>query len=281
MALNNASAAEPTDFDPNTSLGNEASKRAGMEVTDPKTGETSIKSLVGVDSNWGLLVWAGELLDPEMDPHPDDRPNKKNNVGWAWCIEPSKGTPFETSRVYDKANAEKLQDFGEYHDAVIGLARMMQTAVARRDSKAAANYYVYLLMFIAKDTQDKEMAEGTITGDDPYLYRPGSAEREKAFPAYTGSHDEFTKLTGYRIEGKADGGRFNPLKFVKVKEGQIPPQPKDAYITIVKPVGQENKLSGSQTIMPVDQPGLPDENGGSGSNPVSYTHLTLPTKRIV
>ena len=192
----NAGAAEPTDFKPNTTLGNEVSKRAGMEVKDPTTGETKLKSLTGEDYNWGLLVWAGELLDPEMDPHPDDRPNKKNDVGWAWCIEPTNGTPFETNRVYDQANAETLEFPGEYHDAVIGLARMMQTAVAQKDSRAAANYYVYLLMFIATATEDKEMAEGTITGDDPYLYRPDGTKLRKAFPAYTGSHDEFTELTG-------------------------------------------------------------------------------------
>ena len=135
----------------------------------------------------------------------------------------------------------------------------MQTAVAQKDSRAAANYYVYLLMFIATATEDKEMAEGTITGDDPYLYRPDGTKLRKAFPAYTGSHDEFTELTGYRIEGKADGGIWNPLKFVKVSQGQIQPQPQDAYITIVKPAGPEDKLSGSQIVMPVDQPGLPPE----------------------
>ncbi|WP_408928401.1 VaFE repeat-containing surface-anchored protein [Corynebacterium tuberculostearicum] len=50
---------------------------------------------------------------------------------------------------------------------------------------------------------------------------------------------------------------------------KVEKQPADAFITVVHPNGSEDKSI--QTVMPVDQPGLPDEDGGSGSNPSTMT----------
>ena len=285
VPLNNASAAEAAVFEPNSTLGDSTVKNP---LKKPATAEEDAQYKLGVDTSWGLLVWAGEPQIPEGVEFKNDNPNKANNVGWAWCTEPIKNTPFDTTLLYNKDNAERLTIPDDYYDVVIGLARKMQTAVAQGDKKAAANYYVYLLMFIATSTDDKEMVEGTITGDDPYLYRPNDPELKKAFPGFTGSHDDFTKITGYRIYGKADGYLTNKLRLKKEAPGQIQSQPQGAYITVVKPTGRENNGKGSQTVMPVDQPGLPPEpyistnaDFAKGSHAVSYTHLTLPTNREV
>ena len=251
-----AGAAEQVDFDPNFTLGDSTDKNP---LKKPATAEEEASYQLGVDTSWGLLVWAGEPQIPEGVEFEQANPNKANNVGWAWCTEPFKKTPFESTLLYNKDNAETLTVPDDYYDVVIGLARKMQTAVAQGDKKAAANYYVYLLMFIATSTDDKEMVEGTITGDDPYLYRPNNPVLKKAFPGFTGSHDDFTKITGYRIYGKADGYLNDKLRLEKEAPGQIQSQPQGAYITVVKPTGRENSEKGSQTVMPVDQPGLPPE----------------------
>ena len=220
-----AEAAEPTDFTPNTSLGNETKK----EESDPQH--------FAADYNWGLLVWAGEPAGPGFN----NGGNKDNNVGWAWCIEPHAKTPLNTFEKYDKKNATKLEYDATYHDAVINLGRKMESAAAKGDSKSAANYYVYLLMFINSSQNPKLWPASTIVQND-----------KKYFPAFTGSHEEFTQLTGYKIEGLVD----NP-KLVKDPTVEIAQQPADAYITVVHP--NKNRASRAQSVIPVDQPGLPDE----------------------
>lgn len=65
-----AEAAEPTDFTPNSTLGNELKK----EEKDPQH--------FAADYSWGLLVWAGEPAGPGFN----NGGNKNNDVGWAWVV---------------------------------------------------------------------------------------------------------------------------------------------------------------------------------------------------
>lgn len=54
VPLNNASAAEPKDFKPNTTLGSEDKKELkSRDETGEKEGH------IAADYNWGVLVWAG------------------------------------------------------------------------------------------------------------------------------------------------------------------------------------------------------------------------------
>ncbi|MGV0362921.1 VaFE repeat-containing surface-anchored protein, partial [Corynebacterium minutissimum] len=222
-----AEAAEPTDFVPNTTLGNEQKK----EETNPQH--------FAADYSWGLLVWAGKPAGPGFN----NGGYKGNDVGWAWCIEPHAKTPLNTWEKYEQKKATKLKFDKTYHDAVINLARKMESAAARGDSKSAANYYVYLLMFLNSSRNPKSWPAGAIKEND-----------KKAFPAFTGSHEEFTALTGYKIEGSVD-----VPKLVKDPSVQIAKQPADAYITVVHP--NNNPNSSAQSVIPVDQPGLPDDDG--------------------
>ncbi|MGS2664700.1 VaFE repeat-containing surface-anchored protein [Corynebacterium glucuronolyticum] len=221
-----AQAAEPADFVPNTTLGNENFK----EEKDPQH--------FAADYNWGLLVWAGKPAGKGFG----NGGNDKNDVGWAWCVEPLAHTPLNTREAYEKKNATKLKYKEEYHDAVINLARKMEAAAARGDSKSAANYYVYLLMFYDSRTQNPKILP----------YETIIENSTKYFPAFTGSHEEFTELTGYKIEGTSDSPEL-----VKDPETEIAKQPADAFITVVHP--NNNRNSRAQSVIPVDQPGLPKE----------------------
>ncbi|WEB72772.1 VaFE repeat-containing surface-anchored protein [Winkia neuii] len=137
---------------------------------------------------------------------------------------------------------------------------MLKSAVAKGEKGKAANYYVYLAAFTSANQMSKYKVAGTITGLDPkYNTRTGGLN----FPSYTGTHEEFTELTGFKFEGRY----VDSQKLVRVKS--IPKQPKDAYITIVNPAG--SGYEDAQPVMPVDQPGLPDDGGGSGSNPSTMT----------
>ena len=227
----NAEESNPTDFEPNVSLGD-------VNKIMPK----------GVDTSWGPLVWAG------TPPEGAGKGNPNNNVGWGWCIEPFAQIPLQTNRVYAKENAERLEISPEYRDGVINLGRKLKDAAKRKDSKAAANYSVYLAALIAEKDTSRAIAAATITGRDPSYgaLDPG----QPTYPSFTGSHEEFTELTGYRI---ADD--FDPPKFEKDPSVQIPEQPEDAYITIVRPhddKGRVDKTRRDQPVMPPDQPGLPD-----------------------
>lgn len=93
VPLNKASAAEPTDFVPNTTLGNEDKKE---EKSRDDTGEK--EGHIAADYNWGLLVWAGAPVGRGTGTGP----NEKNDVGWAWCIEPHAKPPLQTFEKYEK-----------------------------------------------------------------------------------------------------------------------------------------------------------------------------------
>ncbi|OUJ22077.1 hypothetical protein CBI45_10095, partial [Corynebacterium kefirresidentii] len=256
VPLNKASAAEPTDFMPNTTLGNEDLKTIKGPQGDP------------TDYEWGELVWAGA---PSLSTK-YTKATDVNDVGWAWCLEPTVTVPLKTAKSFEKAKATKLViDNPEHRDAMINLARKLESAAARGDKKSVNNYYVYLLAFLDTQTATKIATIGTIRNDeeDKYIVSNDTGRRVKFFPAFTGSEEEFTKLTGFKIQGEVDGGMWNPLKFVKDDTVKIPEQPADAYITVVHPGGVPNNRI--QSVMPVDQPGLPDENGGSGSNPSTKT----------
>ena len=92
VPLNNASAAEPTDFKPNTTLGNEAVKTVKNPSHNPS------------DTAWGVLVWAGEPSSYNNYV----KATNKNDVGWAWCLEPTVKTPLQTEKAFEKAKATKL-----------------------------------------------------------------------------------------------------------------------------------------------------------------------------
>ena len=232
-----AEAAEPTDFTPNSTLGNELKK----EEKDPQH--------FAADYSWGLLVWAGEPAGPGFN----NGGNKNNDVGWAWCIEPHAKTPLNTFEAYKKKNATKLEFDERYHDAVINLGRKMEAAAVRGDKKSAANYYVYLLMFLNSPQNPKYLPFKTIVGNS-----------KDYFPGFTGSHEDFTALTGYKIEGTEAMPQL-----VKDSAVEIAKQPADAFITVVHPNNKRN--SKAQSVIPVDQPGLPDEpdNGGSSEEPTT------------
>ena len=243
VPLNEASAAEPKDFKPNSTLGDSTDKNP---LKKPATAEEDAQYKLGVDTSWGLLVWAGEPQIPEGKEFKNDKPNKANNVGWAWCTEPSFHTPFETASSYDAAKAEKLNLPKEYRNSAIRLARMMKSAVAGGDKAAAANYYVYLAALTSTNRTSKTQVVGTITGQDP---KWNNRFGRKNFPSYTGTYEEFTELTGFRYEGRY----IEQQELVRDRSVPIPEQPEDAFITVVRS-GDKN----AQPVMPVDQPGLPD-----------------------
>ncbi|MDV2416357.1 adhesin, partial [Corynebacterium tuberculostearicum] len=227
-----AEAAEPTDFKPNTTLGENTGKAA-------------------TDTSWGPLVWAGAPIEGQTGKNYEGHP--ENNVGWGWCMDPSLTIPMHHKVKYDQADASKLEIPEGYRDAAINVARKLKAATARGDKKAAANYSVYLVALVAPTGTSKAVAAATITGRDPY-YASENPDK-KNYPGFTGSAEEFTQLTGYKIVSD-----FDPAKFEKDPGVTIPAQPQDAFITIVIP---PNKKSGpAQPVMPVDQPGLPNDGGG-------------------
>ena len=172
VPLNKASAAEPTDFVPNTDLGSEAEK----STTD------------GIDHTWDGLVWAGTPQSKHANP--------KNNVGWAWCIDPGANVPYWNNALYDKAKAEKVSISGQKRDAAIIIARKLESAVRAGDYKAASTYHVYLVPFLSKNETSRYRAAATITGQDPkYAKRTDGVN----FPGYKGTYEEFQNLTGLNL----------------------------------------------------------------------------------
>ena len=199
-----AEAAEPTDFKPNTTLGENTGKAA-------------------TDTSWGPLVWAGAPIEGQTGKNYEGHP--ENNVGWGWCMDPSLTIPMHHKVKYDQADASKLEIPEGYRDAAINVARKLKAATARGDKKAAANYSVYLVALVAPTGTSKAVAAATITGRDPY-YASENPDK-KNYPGFTGSAEEFTQLTGYKIVSD-----FDPAKFEKDPGVTIPAQPQDAFITI-------------------------------------------------
>ncbi len=87
-----ASAAEPTDFVPNTTLGNESKK------------EETNKQHFAADYKWGMLVWAGKPAGPGFKAGGYEN----NDVGWGWCLEPVAHTPLNTFEKYEKRTPRNL-----------------------------------------------------------------------------------------------------------------------------------------------------------------------------
>ena len=113
-------------------------------------------------------------------------------------------------------------------------------------------------MFLDSHQNPKNLPFETIVGNS-----------KDYFPGFTGSHEEFTALTGYKIEGPKE-----VPKLVKDPTVEIAKQPEDAFITVVHPNGNRN--SKAQSVIPVDQPGLPDEpdNGGGSEEPTTSSEET-------
>nr|WP_239454654.1 VaFE repeat-containing surface-anchored protein [Corynebacterium tuberculostearicum] len=226
-----AEAAEPTDFVPNETL-------SPHHVKD------------GRDTTWGPLVWAGV---------PEGQPKSKqtgNDVGWAWCIDFTTRDPADVNRSYHKSTAGALRfDDPKYQDAAIGVAMKLRDATKAGDKKLTANYSVYLAALVS-DAAGRSEAIKVIRGD-------GVVDPDR-FAAFTGSEDEFTSVTGLRII--SDSGKNDDLDtwFEVDPSVTIESQPADAFITIVGPDGVWNIHKGrGQRVVPVDQPGLPDNGGGS------------------
>ncbi|MDK6814807.1 hypothetical protein QP363_12560, partial [Corynebacterium sp. UMB6689] len=208
-----AEAAEPTDFKPNFTLngGPENEKT----VTDP-------------------LVWAG--------PAPTTQGSKNNDVGWGWCLSPTRLDPMNINVDYLQTNAVKADVPAEHYDAVINIAKKWQEKVVAGDLHAAVTYSVYLIAFIGDTQIDRSIAADAILGNDP----------QNHYPSFRGSPEEFQELTGLEIV-KAEtpsGPRFN-------KVAEIPKQPSGYFLTIVKPAG--TRSGAGQTVLPPDQPGLPGD----------------------
>ncbi|WP_408928450.1 VaFE repeat-containing surface-anchored protein [Corynebacterium tuberculostearicum] len=235
-----AEAAEPTDFVPNQDLGGEIGGK--------------------VEGDWGALVWAG----PAVQYSPG---NKKNNVGWAYCIDGHSLRPSDIGRLFDKENATKLNLAPEYRDAVIGLAIEQKEAVASGDKNTAVNNSVYIAALVGASAEDRKTAAKAITGSNPHYGQTGpDAGAYSNYPGFTGSVKEFTEKTGFEIVSD------ETPEFKKVFD--VPRQPDDYFITIVEPEG--NGDGSAQRVMPPDQPGLPDNPDNGGGSEGSTTSPENP-----
>ena len=238
-----AEAAEPTDFVPEGNMGSEEAKATPG----------------GADDSWGGLVWGGGV--PEGVKPKDYRGNPNNNVGWAWCIDPVYVNPADVKEpLYDKGNAEKADFPAEYHDAAIGLALKAREATEKGDKLAAQKYMVYLIALIS-DTPNRIMATNTIAGNSAY----GDANNVALYPNFSGSTEEFRQLTGYKIVNFLDG------KIEKDPSIEVEAQDPNAFITVVNPTDWDrDDVSGiPQSVMPVDQPGLPNDGQGETEGPTT------------
>lgn len=92
-----ADESQPSDFDPNTTLGKESEKK----ISDPTRRPA--------DYDWGLLVWAGQGGESGHGAGGGE----KNDVGWAWCLEPYAFTPLETDKSYERAKAKNFRLTGD------------------------------------------------------------------------------------------------------------------------------------------------------------------------
>ncbi|MEJ4119486.1 hypothetical protein, partial [Corynebacterium marquesiae] len=241
-----AEAAEPTDFTPNYEIGG--------RVNDGSQAEA-----------WGSLTWAGP-------PKDGVNANEKNDVGWAWCIDPQKLYPnTKTSTLYSAQNAKRLDIPSEYRDAVIRLALEWQKAIAKGDKAAAGTYVVYMVALISERPVDRTTAAYTINGQQPKYQNPYGLVN---YPSFNGSMEEFTELTGLEIESAENSGtneNGGGPSFKKVSD--IPEQPADYYITVVLPVkGNGERDLAAQRVMPPDQPGLPDSGDSDNETPKISTN---------
>ncbi|MGV0400433.1 VaFE repeat-containing surface-anchored protein, partial [Corynebacterium segmentosum] len=232
-----AEAAEPTDFEPNYDMGLESVRNSG-------------------DDSWGPLVWAG------TPPEGNSTGNAANDVGWGWCIDYTQADPMHKGGSYKKSTAGALSfDDPKYQDAVIGLALKLRDAQENGQKQLAKKYIVYLSAIIS-DPSGREAAINFINGNLGY----GDANNVSRFQGFEGSPQEFTELTGLRIvktTAQNLDDQFDVDPSVKVDK-----QPADAFLTIVGPNGiYKHTSGGGQRVLPPDQPGLPDDDGGEDRNP--------------
>ena len=248
-----AEAAEPTDFVPNMELGGK-----------PNTQEAR---------DWGSLTWAGPRTSGTNG-------NAKNDVGWAWCIDPQKLYPVATPHtLYAKENATKLDIPSEYRDAVIRLALKWQEAVNAGDKAAAGTYIVYMAALVGKTPIDRSTAAYTINGEQPAFDNP---DGKPNYPKFAGSLEEFTELTGLKlVDPEAPGTNETGAgaKFEKVAE--IPSQPAEYFITVIPPKdSMKYREQSSQRVLPPDQPGLPDNPDSEGGSEQPTTSDEKPSDEM-
>ncbi|WP_410762072.1 VaFE repeat-containing surface-anchored protein [Corynebacterium rhinophilum] len=115
---------------------------------------------------------------------------------------------------------------------------------------------------IISDPSGREAAINFINGNLGY----GDANNVSRFQGFEGSPQEFTELTGLRIvktTAQNLDDQFDVDPSVKIDK-----QPADAFLTIVGPNGiYKHTSGGGQRVLPPDQPGLPDDDGGEDRNP--------------
>ncbi|WP_250413580.1 VaFE repeat-containing surface-anchored protein, partial [Corynebacterium tuberculostearicum] len=245
-----AEAAEPTDYGPNTDLGNR-----------------DLIASKGVDDSWGPLVWAGKPAGT------NNIANADNDAGWGWCIDPTSPIPMNQKGVlYSQSYAKKLpiiRDEGmasrddsdqDYRNAVINVGTELKKAVKSGDKVAASKYSVYLTALVGRTTSGRAAAASTITGRD---YSYGNNYGGAWYPGFNGGNgggpetvEEFRQLTGYKIVSD-----FDPPKYSRDESVVIPAAPDSAFITVIHPPKSASGFP--QRVVPVDQPGLPDNGGGS------------------
>ncbi|WP_408926341.1 VaFE repeat-containing surface-anchored protein [Corynebacterium marquesiae] len=256
-----AGAAEPSSFQPSEDLAGEYGP--GVDVK-------------AIEASWGTLTYAGK----------NNAPNSKNDIGWAWCIDPSKIWPTTNGGPeYLTSNAQKLEVKDEYRNAAISIALKWQEALRQYEEaqeeglkeqyrKKAATYVIYLQALTSWRPSDRTRAVKTITGADPTFENP---DGEVNFPAFSGSMEEFTRLTGLKLErAENPGDRITGgPSFTKVAE--IETYPDEYYITIVVPGPSGSYYEGSaQRLLPPDQPGLPDNPDNGGGSEESTTSPENP-----
>ena len=226
-----AGAAEPTDFVPNTTLGAENAK-------------------IGGDHSWGQLVWAGVPPEGARNPH------KNNDVGWGWCIDYTVADPMLKKGSYKKSTAGAIRfDDPKFQNAAIGIAMKLRDATAAGDKKLANRYSVYLAALVS-DASGRAAAIKFIHAND------GGNVSGLARPlhGFDGNSEDFTANTGLRI--LKDNAQTLDQQFEADPSVTIPEQPADAFITVVGPNGiTTHNSGGGQRVVPIDQPGLPDDGG--------------------
>ena len=138
-------------------------------TADDTLGEESAKP-AGMDATWGELVWAGKPVYSDAFARIG---NKKNNAGWAWCIDLGKPIPIRNSGVYDINAAGKLPALDSskivegvtpetresmdaaLHDAAVNVATKLKESYDKKDSVAGSNYARYLSAIVGDATAGK------------------------------------------------------------------------------------------------------------------------------
>ncbi|MGV0387346.1 hypothetical protein, partial [Corynebacterium tuberculostearicum] len=245
-----AASGEHVEIQANNEMGNQDEAKAGMS------------------ESWGNLVWAGKPVPKEPGfGNVGYHGNDKNNAGWAWCIDAFKWIPAQVPYLYDINQAQKLDVPDELNDAAINVATHLKQAYKNGEKQRAGLYSYYLSALIGGPYTSKEMRHLMVSPSDFENNEVGKPILDEYREA-KGSVEEFTALTGYTIE-KSEPWSLKPAEGVSV---DVPKAPEGSYITLVGPNGKidDPNLRG-QRVFPPEQPGLPDENGGSGSNPSTMT----------